>query len=166
MKKIKVNYMAFFLVNLFIVLFSVIFLLITIFYFEPSDKLVYAILWYSILGGCFLVPIILFFLDYQIAELTEKGITIKSLFGLIKSIDWKDVFDIRVETVITGTAGIKTFSKEWIVIYTDENQFDAYFKPNRRRRNGPWYIAATRKNIKIVNECMIKYLPNVIPIEP
>ena len=165
MKKIKVNYMAFFLVNLFIVFFSVIFLLITIFYFEPSDKLVYEILWYSILGGCFLVPIILFFLDYQVAELTEKGITIKSLFGLIKSIEWRDIFDIRVETVITGTAGIKTFTKEWIVIYTDANQFDAYFKPNRRRRKGPWYIAATRKNIKIVNECMIKYLPNVIPIE-
>ena len=165
MKKIKVNYMTFFLVNLFIVLMSIIFLFISIFYFEPSAELVYEILWYGILGACFLLPIFFFFLDYQIAELTEKSITIRSLFGLVRSIEWKDIFDIRVETVITGTSGIKTFTKEWIVIYTDANQSDAYFKPNRRRRKGPWYIAATKENIKIVNEYMVKYLPNVLPIE-
>lgn len=166
MKKLKVNYMAFFLTNLFIMLFSVVFLLITIFDFEPSDELIYEILWYSILGACFLLPIVLFFLDYQIAELTEKSIAIKSLFGLIKSIEWKDIYDIRIETLISGTAGVMTFTKEWIVIYTDANQFDLYFKPNRRKKKGPWYIAATKQNIKIVNEYMIKYLPTVLPIEP
>lgn len=167
MKRIKINYKWFYIQYIVFALLGIIMLIAPTLLFERNpNQLIYEILWYIIISVLTILMVIFFFLDYQIAELTEKSITIKSLFGLIKSIEWNDIYDIRIETVISGTAGVKTFTKEWIVIYTDTNQFDAYFKANRRKKKGPWYIAATKENIKIVNEFMIKYLPNIIPIEP
>ncbi|MCH5151037.1 MAG: hypothetical protein J1F65_00025 [Clostridiales bacterium] len=167
MKKLKVNYTWFYLQYVVLAFICVVMLIAPPFLFESNpDQVIYEILWYSMFSILFILLVIFFLLDYQTAELTEKGITIKSFLGLIKSIDWDSVYDIRIESVISGSAGVKLFKKDWIIIYTAPNQFDAYFKPNRRKKNGPWYIAATKENIKFLKEYMFNYLPNILPIEP
>ncbi len=109
------------------------------------------------------IPYALF--NYQTAIITEEYIRLKSAFGIIKDIYWKDIYDVRIEDIITYTAGIKTISKEWIVIQTDKNQWDLYIKSNRKKK-GPWYIAATRENIDVIKEYMSKCRPDILPIEP
>ena len=167
MKKINVNYIAFVIQDIVILLVCILMLIIPSLLFERNpDQWLYEILWYSMFSVFIVILSVAFLLDFQIAELTEKSITIKSVFGVVKSIQWENIYDIRIESVITGTAGARLFSKDWIVVYTESNQFDAYIKPNRKKRKGPWYIAATEKNIKIMKDYMNKYVPHILPIEP
>ncbi len=166
MTKIKVNYIWCWAQYIFLAFLCVLMLLLPILLnWYSSTELWLKIVWNVVFSFSILFCVIFALFYFQTATICSHNIAIKSMFGLIKIIDWQDVYDIRIEDIITGTAGIKTISKEWIVIQTDKNQWDPYIKPNRKKK-GPWYIAATRENINVIKEYMSKCRPDILPIEP
>ncbi len=166
MVKIRVNYKWCWLQYIFLSVCCVFMLLLPVIcnWYEDAELWI-VISWNIVFPGAIIVFIPSILYNYQIAIINEENISIKSIFGLIKVIYWKDVYDVRIVEMVTGTAGVKTINKEWIVIQTDKDQCDPYIKPNRKKK-GPWYIAATRKNIDVIKEYMDKCRSDILPIEP
>ena len=116
-----------------------------------------------------------FFLTYSIidtlysiqrAEINEDGITIYSVvFSTIKVIKWNELYDVRTESLITFTTvnGGYSYSKDWIVLYTDPSQEERMWGAgiHNRKKKGPWYIACTKENLAVVTEYLIQYAPHI-----
>jgi uncharacterized protein YutD len=103
----------------------------------------------------------------EIAELSSEGILIKSRIHVIKNISWTEIKRIKIESLVvnhTGSrmVGIKWIYMDWIVIYTSMDQYRLNGGENRRKK-GPWFIAATKKNLDTLNEYIKEYttLPEV-----
>lgn len=153
MKKLQIQYKWSYLQ--WIMLFCMMIFLLTLPFwaFEKDDLfLLVKILWYSFFGCCALLCIFLFFINYQTAELSEKGIVIRCILYKIKEISWSDLTKVQIEKLASGTAGLSIIYKDWIVLYTDGNQTRNH-GGNNKRHKGPWYI----KNSNIANELLQKY---------
>lgn len=130
--------------------FMMIFIiLLPLFAFDKDDSIELQIIYYLLFSSLAVISIILFFVNYQIAVITEESITISCKLYRIKQIKWKEIQKIKVEKLPTGTAGFSVVYKDWIVVYTNRNEIRNHGGINKRSK-GPWYIYLTDYNFKII----------------
>ncbi|MDR3293544.1 MAG: hypothetical protein LBT20_05525 [Clostridiales bacterium] len=158
MKKetIKIQHQWSYLQWIMLTCMMILMLALPTFAFEKNGPIYLQVLWYVFFTMFTFVCIAFFFINYQSAELTGKGMTFKCKLYKIKEIAWLEVKRVQIEKLATGTAGMSIIYKEWIVIYTDDKQHRNY-GGNNRRKKGPWYIIATLENAKILKSYIEKY---------
>ena len=150
-----------------IVVFVALMLLVVFFVLPDSSP---ATLWDVVLGYIMLLSMLTFSIintlySIQRAEISEEGITIYSVvFSTIKVIKWKELYDVRTESLITFTTvnGGYSSPRDWIVLYTDSAQKEkTHNSLCNRKKKGPWYIACTKENLSVITEHLIKYAPHI-----
>jgi len=166
MTKIKVNYKNLYIECIIAACFSALLLVLPIVLkWYDSCSLWFEILWNMCFALLFVAFVFGAIIRYQTASITNEFIVIQNAFGIIKKINWKDIYDVRIVNMIIGNAGAMILHKDWIVIQTSKEQCDPYLKPNRKKK-GPWYIAATKENIETLQDYMCKCRPDILPLEP
>lgn len=94
----------------------------------------------------------------QFAELSDKGIDIKNVFGSIAFIAWEKVQSISIEKVCIYNSRAHIFV-DWIVIRTGKPQ-EIYFAKNKKNVP-PWLITASKKNIAEMQVFLSVYRPDL-----
>lgn len=129
---------------------------------SENDSLAVTVCFFSLvsLGSIFLFIHALYMVQY--AEVSDQGITIRSLFSTIKEIKWNELIDMRTESVVTfSTAYGHRSSEDWIVLYTDPSQKAKEKRPFNRKKRGPWYIDGASRNITVLADYARKYAPHL-----
>ncbi len=133
-----------------------------IFGITENDSLVVIICFLILvsLGSIFLFINALYMVQY--AEVSDHGITIRSLLSTIKEIKWDELIDLRTESVATFSSAYgHRSSEDWIVLYTDPSQKEKEKHPFNRKKRGPWYIDGTSRNISVLADYAKKYAPHI-----
>ena len=153
---IKIRYRWGYLQHI-VLAFLSIFMLVTprLFVEVAEDEHILEIIWYIFFSAVTVMFFIFCFTSYETAELTEEYIIIKSKFRTIKTIKWRDLVNVQIVDLPTGTAGYSIIYKEWIVLYTDLKQCENSGGVNKSKK-GPWYIANINDNCQIIK----KYIDN------
>lgn len=129
---------------------------------SENDSLAVTVCFFSLvsLGSIFLFIHALYTVQY--AEVSDQGITIRSLFSTIKEIKWNELIDMRTESVVTFSSayGHRSF-EDWIVLYTDPSQKAKEKRPFNRKKRGPWYIDGASRNITVLADYAKKYAPHI-----
>lgn len=137
-------------------------LLLLIYGISENDSLAVIVCFFSLvsLGSIFLFIHALYMVQY--AEVSDQGITIRSLFSTIKEIKWNELIDMRTESVVTFSSayGHRSF-EDWIVLYTDPSQKAKEKHPFNRKKRGPWYIDGASRNIAVLADYAKKYAPHI-----
>ena len=133
---------------------------------SENDSLVVTVCFFTLvsLGSIFLFLNALYTVQY--AEVSDRGIIIRSPLSTIKEIKWDELIDMRTENVATFSSAYgHRSSEDWIVLYTDPSQKAKEKRPFNRKKRGPWYIDGTDHNITVLADYAKKYAPH-IQIDP
>ena len=126
--------------------------MIIMLYFLPASSRIAEVFWICIICMTFIVSLIGSVASYQIAFLTEEGITFYIAFWKIKLIKWSEITDITVKELPTYRSTMKDFNKKWIVFYTAESDEEKTGGENRRGNKYPGQIKYTVKNISLLSQ--------------
>lgn len=109
------------------------------------------ILWYSLMGICSLISLIILLYYLQFAIIDENGITIRGLFYRIAKIKWEDIAVITCEKIVTYDNRTNVFLS-WLVVKCDKSEYVKGRAGRNRRNKSPWCIAATKRNKAIIGQ--------------
>ena len=129
---------------------------------SENDSLVVTVCFFTLmsLGSIFLFLNALYTVQY--AEVSDRGIVIRSPLSTIKEIKWDELIDMRTESVATFSSAYgHRSSEDWIVLYTDPSQKAKEKHPFNRKKRGPWYIDGTDRNVTVLADYVRKYAPHI-----
>ena len=129
---------------------------------SENDSLVVNVCFFTLmsLGSIFLFLNALYTVQY--AEVSDRGIVIRSPLSTIKEIKWDELIDMRTESVATFSSAYgHRSSEDWIVLYTDPSQKAKEKHPFNRKKRGPWYIDGTDRNVTVLADYVRKYAPHI-----
>lgn len=131
--------------------------------FLPASSRIAEVFLICIICMIFIVSLIGSVASYQIAFLTEEGITFYIAFWKIKLIKWSEITDIAVKKLPTYRSTMKDFYKKWIVFYTADSQEAKNGGENRKGNQFPGQIKYTVKNISLLSQfCKLNHQDKVL----
>ncbi len=131
-------------------------------FFESLEPLAHLIAWECLSLALFCFSLFHALSSCQRAELDEAGITLRSPFGVIRTLTWDELADVRTESINTfSSRGVPVGRLDHIVLYTESSQRYGEKTPANRRKKGPWFVAGTPENIETLAKYLIAYAPHV-----
>ena len=109
------------------------------------------VLWFTLTGGGLILALFAFIYYLQFAIANDDGITIRGLFYKIVELRWVDIVSAEAKKCVTyDNRG--TISLLWIILKTDKKQEVGGLAGENSRKRAPWYVIATKKNMKIIGQ--------------